>query len=50
MLKSTAKSTFNTYLKQWFGKPTAIVMIDGAVGKITPEAEGAEEVHHSEHN
>lgn len=50
MSKNTAKSNFNTYLKQWIGKPAAIIMIDAAVGKITPEAEGAEEVHHSEHN
>ncbi|SFI58225.1 hypothetical protein [Nitrosomonas sp. Nm34] len=50
MSKNTAKSTFNTYLKQWFGKPAAIVMIGAAVGKITPEAEGAKEVRHSEHN
>ena len=49
MSKNTAKSNFNTYLKQWIGKPAAIIMIDAAVGKITPEAEGAEEVHHSEH-
>jgi hypothetical protein len=50
MSKNTAKFTFNTYLKQCLGKSAAIVMIDAAVGKITPEVEGAEEVHYSEHN
>ena len=50
MSQRTAKPNFNTRLKRWFSKPAAVGLIDAAVGKITPEAEGRVETHHTEHN